>query len=409
MSNNEMNLVRDILSSDSSLKASLMVYNNKDLLRGWNFILTGGDKKNIPTYVTEKTFSNGAIISSIFSNSKLVFLNNDIVDKMMIGKADIKIDYSIALDTQMVSYLKPFLNKQESRIPKGYDEIFDFIVRNDVNIDDIPFIYENIPNISNFQNIDKIRERLEAYEILKTIDKEKYKSNKVICSKLTQEEINKSVLDTINNMIKMKDNKKLIDYVNEPYKGKYCLLLKMILIQLKNPKRKRESKLMDFFEFCHYKLGVMSLRELKIASEYYINGKQLGFFDKIQTNTYDLLYNIKNMAWYLYHIFDIERRVRDWTYKKDNFFIPSFLTIDKRFIEIIKSYSIKGIAFSEDKGLIVPLCNFTELISSLDDSYKFEKFFSKKFIEERRQINGISNIDLIIEELEKEAYNYIKK
>ena len=62
MSNNEMNLVRDILSSDSSLKASLMVYNNKDLLRGWNFILTGGDKKNIPTYVTEKTFSNGAII-----------------------------------------------------------------------------------------------------------------------------------------------------------------------------------------------------------------------------------------------------------------------------------------------------------------------------------------------------------
>lgn len=202
MSNNEMNLVRDILSSDSSLKASLMVYNNKDLLRGWNFILTGGDKKNIPTYVTEKTFSNGAIISSIFSNSELVFLNNDIVDKMMIGKADIKIDYSIALDTQMVSYLKPFLNKQESRIPKGYDEIFDFIVRNDVNIDDIPFIYENIPNISNFQNIDKIRERLEAYEILKTIDKEKYKSNKVICSKLTQEEINKSVLDTINNMIK---------------------------------------------------------------------------------------------------------------------------------------------------------------------------------------------------------------
>lgn len=115
------------------------------------------------------------------------------------------------------------------------------------------------------------------------------------------------------------------------------------------------------------------------------------------------------MAWDLYHIFDIERRVRDWTYKKDNFFIPSFLTIDKRFIEIIKSYSIKGIAFSEDKGLIVPLCNFTELISSLDDSYKFEKFFSKKFIEERRQINGISNIDLIIEELEKEAYNYIKK
>lgn len=159
---------------------------------------------------------------------------------MMIGKADIKIDYSIALDTQMVSYLKPFLNKQESRIPKGYDEIFDFIVRNDVNIDDIPFIYENIPNISNFQNIDKIRERLEAYEILKTIDKEKYKSNKVICSKLTQEEINKSVLDTINNMIKMKDNKKLIDYVNEPYKGKYCLLLKMILIQLKNPKEKEK-------------------------------------------------------------------------------------------------------------------------------------------------------------------------
>ena len=156
MSNNEMNLVRDILSSDSSLKASLMVYNNKDLLRGWNFILTGGDKKNIPTYVTEKTFSNAAIISSIFSNSELVFLNNDIVDKMMIGKADIKIDYSIALDTQMVSYLKPFLNKQESRIPKGYDEIFDFIVRNDVNIDDIPFIYENIPNISNLRIVSPV-------------------------------------------------------------------------------------------------------------------------------------------------------------------------------------------------------------------------------------------------------------
>ena len=80
-----------------------MVYNNKELLRGWNCILTNGYKKNIPTNVIEKTFSNGAIISSIFSNSELVFLNNDIVDKMIEDKADIKIDYSIALDTQIVS------------------------------------------------------------------------------------------------------------------------------------------------------------------------------------------------------------------------------------------------------------------------------------------------------------------
>lgn len=111
------------------------------------------------------------------------------------------IDYSIALDTQALSYLAPYLEGGSTRLPRDFHEVFEFISRDEVNVDPIPYMVENIPNAASEEKIAEIRRRMEAYEVLRTIDTEWLRSNGEVRSRLSLAERNSNVNDRLSEMV----------------------------------------------------------------------------------------------------------------------------------------------------------------------------------------------------------------
>ncbi len=174
----------------------------------------------------------------------------------------------------------------------------------------------------------------------------------------------------------------------------------MILIQLSNSKKTVDEKMESFLEFCHLKISKISLRECIIALEYFKNGQKLRFFGKIQKGNNNLVRDIRNMAWDLYHISDLERRMSDFNEDyNEKFYLPAFLTFDKRLIEITELYSLNAIAFSK-KGELLPAVNIDRLINSISIQNIFGKYFSEEFKVIRRINMGNVDIDQIIKRLE---------
>ena len=75
------------------------------------------------------------------------------------------------MDTQVLSYLEPFIAKNHlNKLPKDISDIFGFISKSNVNIDPIPYIYENSENIHDKEKQIKIFDKLKAYEVLRVFN-----------------------------------------------------------------------------------------------------------------------------------------------------------------------------------------------------------------------------------------------
>lgn len=148
-------LVADICNADNVMD-SLHIYKGyKDNLKGWRFVLSS-DEGIQPGFALNKKFSSGAFICSLFSSDKVFVLDEVTVDEMKSGESTFLYDYSISLDTEAFSYLVPFLSNKETDITKKYNDVFEFIARDDVNVDPNPYLLENQMNIINNKRLDKI-------------------------------------------------------------------------------------------------------------------------------------------------------------------------------------------------------------------------------------------------------------
>ena len=398
-----MSLKRDtieaIFKADTLLESFDIFKKNQELLEDCKFMFAEKGKSNIPEHAQKRYFSDGSAIFNIFCDERIIFLDKKVVQAIMRSvDASINLDYSVSIDTQGISYLEPYLtNEKCDRLPKDFDEVFNYLVKNNVNIDPMPYIIENIPNIKEKDKIQRIREKLNAYEILKNIDLEKYKKNNIIVSKKSKEEIDKEIFFDIEFMIEMNKNKN--KEIDKHYRLRYCLLLKMILIKLRS-KKSQYKKLGEFIEFCHSELYTLSLREIIIANKYYQEGQNLTFFGKIQKNRKNLIDEIKNMAWDLYHVSEMERNFERFS-QENYYYFPSFLTFDKRLIEIIELYSLKAICISGNNDIYpaYDMSNFIELIKENSDLEKYITDEAKEIRDSKRETVNISNI---INDLENE-------
>ena len=202
-------------------------------------------------------------------------------------------------------------------------------------------------------------------------------------------------------MEKILNDKESLSYIESNYNLRYCLLLKMITIQLKNRHSSIEEKLDSFLEFCNAKLGIISTREIIIAYEYFKKDTRLKFFGKVHKGKSNLIKVVRNMAWDLYHISEMEREFTKLAYEECDYFIPAFLTYDKRLIEIIKLYKLNAIAVSKDGKEIYPSYDFSKFMDSIHNSNRIVKYFSNEY-RNMREKNICENIEEVISSLEKE-------
>lgn len=350
------------------------------LLHNCRFIFASSNGA-IPGLSINHNFSATGVIRSLFKTDKVWLLDRTTLKEMYAqGSTNFSIDYSISLDTQALSYLEPYINDTSKKIPADFTEVFEFLARTDVNVDPMPYLYENLLKEASDVDFDKIFSKYRAYEILRSLNLEHLNTNKQIRSKLSHEHLN---IQTQKNLAKImyEINDHVKEHLNLRIDFYYCILLKIAIIHSYRPKLTIVQKMEKLLDFMDTELTTICIRELIIAYEFFKHDTKIKFFGKIQNNNEDILQDVRNMAWDFFHIRQLEENS---TIKcnKARYFFSSLLTFDKKFIQIIDLCPLKCIAYLD--GIKQPMPFYDDNAMNAFNSFINEhtelnqRFFSNK-------------------------------
>jgi len=159
--------------------------------------------------------------------------------------------------------------------------------------------------------------------------------------------------DKIYRLLKF-DNKLINDDFSNWYRRQYKLyyleLLVMADIQLNKSHLSLYDKEKEFVKFFHEKIGLLSDRETNLAKLYFMYGTKIGFFSKIQKGNKNIIKNLKNMAWDIFHIHNTINNLAIQTNKIIDITVPLFVTYDKRLKDILPIYKLKAAAFIKNSS-----------------------------------------------------------
>ena len=338
-------IIASICSSESVNEAFLLYKLVAPLLVDYKFIFAS-DRGGQPGFAVNRTFSSGAAVRSLFKADQIFVLDSETVSEMGSGQSVYRVDHSISLDANAMSYLVPHMAESGGgRIPSDFQEVFEFIARPEVNIDPIPYLIENLPKIANAKAADKIFENLKAYEILRTIDLDWLQQKGGVRSTLSNYELGVSAQQQMSRMYLDVKNDVFISNLIFGHQFAYACLVKMATIQLSSPSASIGKKMAMFLGFCHANLATICMREAAVAHAYFHRGQNFTFFGKIQKRRVDLLESLANMAWDMWHIRQLERSITLNPDARSRYFFPAILTFDRRFIEVMDIYPLKACAF----------------------------------------------------------------
>ncbi|MDR6743236.1 hypothetical protein J2X56_005273 [Herbaspirillum sp. 1173] len=412
----EKMVVACIANADTVEEAKFAYEHCYALVPDWKFVFASA-KGASPGLSVHREFSDGSVVRGLFATERIFVLDPQVLNEMnTMGSSTFATDYSISLDTQMTSYLAPYLEGNLTKLPKDIHEIFSFIARDDVFVDALPYMLENLPNIQNKENVEAIKKKLIGYERLRTLDCKYFKETGKVRSQLDDVAFLDSVNGHLERMLRNSTQIELMTGLTQRIHIMYCLLLKMAIIQLANPKRSLKSKLVEFMEFQDKELHTICARETIVAKEYFTRGQDLKFFGAIQKTTAeklpDKLGKLKGMAWDFWHIRSVEAMVtideklpqEDRTHAR--YFFPSFLTCDKKLIEIVDIYPLKSYAYKTDSSELFPFAalDWVKEVAQGDDDNFVSKYLHPSEVERRYEMTESAKASLpgIVVKLEAE-------
>lgn len=394
-----------VCNSDNPSEALSVYRAAAPFLKDCRFVLASKSGAT-PGFAVNRTFSDGASVRSLFKTNNVLVLDDTTVAEMDKGTATYPIDFSISLDTQALSYLAPHLAGKIAGIPLDFKEVFEFIARDDVHVDPIPYMLENLHNLESEGAAAKILEKLKAYEVLRTIDLNWLSSRGEARSTLSSTELTKRANELLSRMQQNRADSSLMTEISFRHQFMYIQLLKMACIQLKSPSQSINKKMASYAEFCDSRLATMSGRETAIARAYFERGQQLEFFGKIQKKGKDLFGTLDGMAWDLWHVRQLEIAMTLKPDENARYFFPALLTFDKRFIEIMDLYPLKACAYRTNDPEPMPFFDgdFFDLVATDSNSRDefIERFYSSAARDSRvkRRESAKSEIPNLIVELE---------
>lgn len=407
----QLNFVISEICEAKTLEESTAQYNfYEPILPDCKFIFASHNGAS-PGLSVNHTFSAGAVVRSLFKTPKVWVLDRETVREMKTGRSTFRIDYSISLDTMALSYLEPYLQGKHSQIPNDFKEVFQFISRDDVWVDSLAYCAENIKNLKNPKHSNKIYNKLKAYETLRTLDKKLLESQGIVRSTLSEDELTKAAQEHIAKMYMNLGDDRDPNDANPMYQLSYCYLLKMVLIQFREPTLLLHEKMWQLLEFSDEEAGVIAAREFAIAREYFSKGQKLKFFGKIQKNKSDTLEKLDGMAWDLTHIRRMELALTVRTDAGARYFFPALLTFDKAFIEILDLYPLKVCAYVEGRHNPMPFYDgdwfglFSE--SSVEKNKVMERFYSAEAISNRAELRKSVKLSMLIKSLESKLKSFM--
>ncbi len=380
-------LATEICNANSIADALLMYRSFAQFLTEYKFVFAA-EKGGAPGFAVNRSFSSGAAVRSIFGTPNVFVLDRQtFADMDKNGPVDYPLDYSISMDTEAMSYLHPFIaGSPNNGIPGDFKEVFAFIAEDKVNVDPTPYMCENILKLDEQKLADGVFKTLRSYEILRTLDKSRFHTKGEICSLLTDAEVDARALELISGMYRDRSNHSAMAGLHARHSYYYLCLLKMAEIQIKSPRRSTKHKLIEFITFCDEEMATLFARETAIAAAYFERGHDLTFFGKIHKGK-SLHEPLKNMAWDLCHVRQLEEGMTMLPVREARYFFTALLTFDKRLIEIIDLYPLRSFGFKVSGD--VQISNYGgDLIdnvftSDLDRASLRERFLSSGALDSR--------------------------
>ena len=186
-------------------------------------------------------------------------------------------------------------------------------------------------------------------------------------------------------------NSDMVNYYQRQYLSYYLSLLVMADIVLNNKGLTLLQKEEKYAEVFHYKVGLISEREANLAKLFFVYGTKVSFFGKIQKGNKNIIKDIKNMAWDVFHINNTIHNICIQSNKMIDFTMPYFITYDRRLKEILPIYKINSAAFV--KGTFDKYIHYqTDLI---DPIIKNKYFVLKSFSERMEKIKDKNEKDML--------------
>lgn len=371
------------IASAPDVEAALIAYGLAwSTIKEYKFAF-GAAKGGVPGFAVNRSFSGGAVVRGIFPDERVVVFDPETIKEMRSGTARYPVDYSISLDTNAFSYLKPFVLGKTGRLPSDFVEVFEFIARDDVRVDGMPYMLENLggTNLQDEKKANHVFESIKAYEVLRTIDSAWLGQHGEVRSTLDDEALIKKAQEAMARLYRDLDDPGYMRGLRQRVDYLYVSLLKLASIQLQHKTWSTDRKVEAYIEFCHSRLATINAREMKVGREYFDRGQDLKFFGKIQAGRSDLLALLKNMAWDLFHVRQLESGMTMLPDPKARYFFPALLTYDQDLIEIIDLYPLKSIAFTSNESDILPVYHGDELAVIASDSAQIEILKTRYFSE----------------------------
>ncbi|MFZ7755622.1 hypothetical protein ACO1DG_05445 [Bacillus thuringiensis] len=351
-----------------------------------------------------------------FMSEKLFFLDTTIIQSMLQNSSvQIQYDYSIMLDTNYTSYIETFLkdfnkpNFSEGSIYKTLDTL----LRNKFNYDYTYYLIENYKNlfssgekkftISDSSHI-ALYENLYYLELFKSINHKEYINNNKIEFMISENEA-KQKTDELINIIYNNINKDGLRIFIDMHQNITLLLIGIWQIKFSS-KANAKNKMKKLFDFVRTKVGVYYERELIIALKYFEDAKSVGMLNKINkgSNQKRLLEKIENIAWdfLVPRVMEFQINVN----KEKTFFVPFFLSHDKKLKDLIRMFKIKGILLHKGTKEFIPISelNTNKLFEEKGLLKSLEMLKSDEVMEERIRVmteNVNNNFEVIDNELKK--------
>lgn len=371
-----------VLDSHNKVKGEIIKENAQDLVGmdyiyvdqegGWDYI----------TYFTKK-------IKVVKGRINTLFWDNWVTEKLYAPKERI---FLLALDTNIVSYIKRYM---DGKLEKQFYPIIKTLKRCkgkniEINIDS--YILENCIldleiNEVQSENI------MQAYYFIYGIN-------------YTRKIAKQKAADTVE---KLKNDFKQIPHdlakKQERYSYAYCVLLKIII--LKFQKGALKEKTLNLINFMNEVTCTLDPAFANLAYAYWEKGEKIRFFGTIQRNRKDILKQIRNMAWDIYHLFNTSL-----SYQKENdlsrLYYPVFYTNDNRLADIGEDLKLQGVAIDNIKNLVVP--HYTESvwkkILTIREQYNYLGYDKlRKRNAKRKEVDTIA----LCKELEKELLEVLNQ
>ena len=322
-----------------------------------------------------------------FGSETLYCLNSrSFTSIMLMEDYELKIASLVSLDTKIQSYLYRNYIDNKNTIPDNIGEIQKIIDSRRCMVDGLAYMLENTLFNPEFLNSQIYKDNTYAFETY------------FFKNKKEAESYSKEILDYDNRFV----NTEFSNWFRHQYLLYYLELLVMTDININHRNLTLYQKELSFVKYFHEQIGILSDRDTNLAKLFFNYGTNIKFFGKIRRGRNDIIKNLKNMAWDIFHLQNTFNNLFIIPESVD-FIIPFFISYDQRLKDIAPIYKLKSAAFIKN-GINKHLNFLTDLI---DPTIKHDYFTAQAYLKRQEKLKGATE-ESIISKLQIEIEKYEK-